>query len=62
MALKDFWNKLMGGDKVDRVEEEVRDNSEDDAAPAEDFEAMKDDAIVDERFRGSGTIGENSDL
>jgi hypothetical protein len=62
MAFKDFWNKLTGGDKVDRVEDELRNDVEEQPEPVQDFEARKDDAMIDQRFRGGGTIGENSDL
>jgi hypothetical protein len=62
MALKDFWNKLTGGDKVDRVDDELLNDGQEQPEPVQDYEARKDDAMVDQRFRGSGTIGENSDL
>jgi hypothetical protein len=51
MGLGDLWNRLVRGDKTERVEEELRDGAEQPAA-VEDFEGMKDDTAIDERFRG----------
>jgi hypothetical protein len=52
MGLGDLWNRLVRGDKTERVEEELRDKGTEQPAPVEDFAGMKDDAAIDERFRG----------
>lgn len=53
MGLKEFWNRLTGGDKVERVEEELQEGHTEDPEPPADYEAGKDDVAVDERFRGT---------
>jgi hypothetical protein len=53
MGLREFWNRLTGGDTGDRVEEEVRDRPDEQPERVEDFEAMKDDRRIDERFPGA---------
>jgi hypothetical protein len=62
MGLGDLWKRLMGGDEAERVEEQLRDEGREQPEPLQDYEAGKDDTQLDERFRGAGTIGENSDL
>jgi hypothetical protein len=52
MGLRDFWSRLTGGDKLERVEEELREDAAEQPAPVEDFEAMKDDVKADEWFHG----------
>ena len=53
MGLGDFWKRLTGGDREERVEEELRDHSGEQPEPAEDFEAVKDDIAVEERYPGA---------
>ena len=53
MGLGDLWNRLVRGDKTERVEEELRDEGSEQAAPVEDYEGLKEDAAIDERFRGN---------
>lgn len=53
MGLRDLWNRLTGGDKLERVEQELRDDAAEEPAPVEDYEAMKDDVAVEERFPGA---------
>jgi hypothetical protein len=53
MGFRDFWNRLTGGDKVERVEEELEEDRTEEPEPLEDYEGMKDDVAVDERFRGT---------
>ena len=65
MGLRDFWDRMTCADKVERVEEELdsalefaySDELEEDRVEEptriEDYEAMKDDRVLDERFRGS---------
>ena len=53
MGLGDFWKRLTGGDREERVEEELRDHGGEQPEPVDDFEAMKDDMAVEERFPGA---------
>ena len=53
MGLKEFWNRLMGGDKVERVEEEMEADHTEQPEQFDDYEARKDDVALDERFRGT---------
>ena len=53
MGLREFWDRLTGGDKVERVEEELEEDRVEEPARVEDYEAMKDDAALNERFRGT---------
>jgi hypothetical protein len=53
MGLRDLWNRLTGGDRLEREEEELRDQGGEQPAPVEDYEAMKDDLAVDERYPGA---------
>jgi len=59
MGLADLWNRLVRSDKTERVEEELRNEGAEQPAPVEDYEGMKDDAVIEERFRGSERIGDN---
>jgi hypothetical protein len=53
MGLPDLWNRLVGRDKADRVEEQLRDDGAEQPAAVEDYEAMKDDVHVEERYPGA---------
>ena len=53
MGFKEFWSRLTGGDKLERVEEEMEADRSEQPEPVEDYEAMKDDVALDERFRGT---------
>jgi hypothetical protein len=53
VGLKDFWNRLTGGDKLERVEEEMEADGSEQPEPLEDYEAMKDDVAAERRFGGS---------
>lgn len=53
MGLREFWNKLTGGDTLERTEEEVRDSPDEQPERVEDFEGMKDDRRIDERLPGA---------
>ena len=53
MGLRDFWDRMTGGDKVARVEEELEEDRVEEPARVEDYEAMKDDTALNERFRGT---------
>ena len=53
MGLKEFWNRLTGGDKLERVEEEMEADGTEQPADFGDYEATKDDVALNERFRGT---------
>jgi hypothetical protein len=53
MGLREFWNRLTGGDKEEQIEEELRDEGAEQPEQVQDFEAMKDDRRIDERFPGA---------
>ena len=53
MGLKEFWNRLTGGDKAERVEEEMEADGSEQPRSVEDYEATKDEVALDERFRGT---------
>jgi hypothetical protein len=53
MGLKEFWNRLTGGDKLERVEDQLQDEGSEQPARVEDYEARKDDVAVEERFPGA---------
>jgi hypothetical protein len=54
MGFKDFWNRLTGGDKLARVEEELEADRVEEPAPVEDYEGLKDDVAAEERHSGIG--------
>ena len=56
MGLADLWKRIVGGDKADRVEEQIRDDAAEQPAAVEDYEGIKDDVALDERFRGTGPL------
>ena len=59
MGMGELWNRLMGRDKAERVEEQLRDDGAEQPAALDDFEAVKDDVAVEERFPGAERL--NSD-
>lgn len=59
MGLREFWQKLTSGDSVDREMEDVRDHPDGEPHEQEDFEGMKGDRMLDERFRGTGWMDED---
>jgi len=61
MGLRDFWNRLTGGDKAERIEEQLETEGAEQPEPVEDYEAMKDDVALDERFRGAEKLDPDSD-
>lgn len=56
MGLRDLWNRLAGGDKAERIEEERRDAGAEEPAAVEDYEGMKDDVHVEERYPGADRL------
>jgi hypothetical protein len=59
MGLRGFWDRLTGGDKVKRVEEELEEDRVEEPARVEDYEGMKDDNALNQRF---GTVDADRDL
>ena len=55
----ELWNRLMGRDKAERVEEQLRDDGAEQPKALDDFEAVKDDVAVEERYPGAERL--NSD-
>ncbi len=55
MGLGDFWKRLVGGDKADRIEEELRNDAAEQPAPVEDYEGIKDD-VAEERYPGADRL------
>jgi hypothetical protein len=53
MGLGDLWKRLTGGDKAERVEEQLRDEGAEQPEPVGDYEAVKDDLAVEERYPGA---------
>jgi hypothetical protein len=43
VRLKDFWNRLTGGDKLGRVENETEEDRVEEPAPAHDYEEIRED-------------------
>jgi hypothetical protein len=61
VGLKEFWNRLTGGDKLERVEEELEEDGTEQPEPVEDYEEIKEDVVLDERFRGTTDFDADSD-
>ena len=59
MGMGDLWKRLMGGDRTERIEEQIRDDGVEEPAAVEDFESVKDDIAVEERYPGGEKL--NSD-
>ena len=59
MGLKEFWQKLTGGDSADRELEEVRDHPDDAPQMVEDYEGMKDDQRIAQRYPGTERLSDD---
>ena len=59
MGMGELWNRIMGRDKSERVEEQLRDDASEQPEALEDFESVKDDIAVEERYPGAERL--NSD-
>ena len=59
MGMGELWNRILGRDKAERVEEQLRDDGAEQPAALDDFEAVKDDVAVEERYPGAERL--NSD-
>jgi hypothetical protein len=55
VGLREFWNRLTGGDREERIEEQVRDEAPD-PGYVKDYEEVKDDRFIDERLPGGETL------
>ena len=53
MGMGDLCNRLMGRDRAERVEEQLRDDGAEQPEALEDYEAVKDDVAVEERYPGA---------
>ena len=58
MGFKEFWNRMTGGDELERVEEELEADHTEQPEPVEDYEGLKDDVAVKERFGGPMSDGD----
>ncbi len=59
MGMGELWNRILGRDKAERVEEQLRDDGAEQPAALEDFEAVKDDVAVEERYPGAERLNSN---
>jgi hypothetical protein len=59
MGLKEFWDKLTGGDAAEEEIEEIRDNPDEVPHKVEDYEGMKDDRWVDQRYPGTERLSDD---
>ena len=60
MGLKEFWNRLTGGDRDEQMLEDMENTgAESPHDDVEDFEGMKGDRMLDERFRGTSWMDED---
>jgi len=59
MGLKEFWDKLTGGDAAAEEIEEIRDNPDDVPHKVEDYEGMKDDRWVDQHYPGTERLSDD---
>ena len=61
MGLKEFWNRLTGGDRDEQMLEDMENRGAESPHDVEDFEGMKGDRMLDERLRGTGWMDEDLD-
>ena len=59
MGLKEFWNRLTGGDRDEQMLEDMQNRGAESPHDVEDFEGMKDDRMLDERLRGTSWMDED---
>jgi hypothetical protein len=59
MGLKEFWQRLTGGDSADREIEEIRDNPDEMPHKPEDYEGKKDDVRIGERYPGTERLSDD---
>lgn len=59
MGLKEFWNRLTGGDRDEQMLEDMENRGAESPRDVEDFEGMKGDRMLDERLRGTSWMDED---
>ena len=59
MGLKEFWDKLTGGDAAEQEIEEIHENPDEVPQKVEDYEGMKDDRWVDQRYPGTERLSDD---
>ena len=59
MGLKEFWQKLTSGDSAEREIEEVRDDPDEVPYKVEDYEGMKDDQRIAQRYPGTERLSDD---
>ena len=53
MGLREWWDRLMGGDKTERTEEAMEEQVSEEPPPLQDYQEMRDDRAVEERYPGT---------
>lgn len=53
MGLREWWDRLMGGDKTERTEEAMGEQGSEEPPPLQDYQEMRDDRAVEERYPGT---------
>jgi hypothetical protein len=53
MGLREWWDRLRGGDKMERTEEAMQETGGEQPPPLEDYQELRDDRAVEERFPGT---------
>jgi len=50
VGLKEFWSRLTGGDRLERIEQDMEADRSEQPERVEDYEGMKDNVLIEERF------------
>jgi len=50
VGLKEFWSRLTDGDRLERIEQEMEADRSEQPERVEDYEEMKDNVLIEERF------------
>jgi len=50
VGLKEFWSRLTGGDRLERIEQDMEADRSEQPERVEDYEEMKDNVLIEERF------------
>jgi hypothetical protein len=53
MGLREWWDRLMGGNKSERTEEAMQETGSEQPPPLQDYQELRDDRAVEERFPGT---------
>ena len=59
MGLKEFWQKLTGGDSPEEEREELEHLSRDELQRVEDVEGMRDDIRVGQHYPGTERLSDD---